>query len=202
MSRRIYILIVSMAALMLASCAGGAVSERERAYDRAHAITTGAFNDYWDHDLEKVIEVTTEAIAVDPEYAWPYSLRGAAKSALGRYDEAMKDLDKSLELSPAFTPAYVNRAILKIRTGRHAEAKADLALAIAHVPDNLTAIVYMAEALAMEGDIKQACRYVEKAITLGFNDLEVLEKRPGFQGLRLSECYSDVMRDVYDMSAP
>ena len=63
-----------------------------------------------------------KAIAAVPEMNSPgienyYNVRGYIFLSLGRYKQAMADFDKCLQLNPAFSYAYVNRAIAKINMG-------------------------------------------------------------------------------------
>ncbi len=52
-----------------------------------------------------------------PIRAYVYSVQGQAKYNDGRYDEAVGDFDKAIELHPKTTDAYYNRGLAKFRIG-------------------------------------------------------------------------------------
>ena len=67
------------------------------------------------------------------EAALRTSLAGAL-GALGRYDEAMVELDRALELEPLNVEAYHNRAVIRERRGETAAAVADYETALRYQP--------------------------------------------------------------------
>jgi tetratricopeptide (TPR) repeat protein len=60
--------------------------------------------------------------------------RGFAYLQAKRYEEALRDFDRALELNASDANAYVGRGTLLTRTGRHAAALADLTRAIEIAP--------------------------------------------------------------------
>ncbi|PVW13911.1 tetratricopeptide repeat protein [Marixanthomonas spongiae] len=57
---------------------------------------------------EKGIEILNEAIRIKPDYLGAYINRGAYKSSLEKYDQAISDYQKVLELDPKNTLATYN----------------------------------------------------------------------------------------------
>jgi tetratricopeptide (TPR) repeat protein len=62
-------------------------------------------------DFGRAIERLTDAIALDPDSANAFNLRGASLSDQGtRVDDAVRDLDRAIELDPGVALAWSNRA--------------------------------------------------------------------------------------------
>jgi hypothetical protein len=68
-------------------------------------------------EFEAAISCYTEAIALDPNYAAPYSNRGAAFAALNRCDEALASLDRAIGLVPDYPEAHFSRAVTLLLKG-------------------------------------------------------------------------------------
>jgi tetratricopeptide (TPR) repeat protein len=69
----------------------------------------------------------------------------------GRYDEAEGLLKRAIELDPGLAAARVSLGALRLRQGRHAEAREQLQQAAADAPENHLAHFHLAEALHREG---------------------------------------------------
>ena len=67
---------------------------------------------------------------MNPNDAYYYSNRGDSKKQLGRYEEAIKDYDKAIELNPNDAYYYSNRGDSKKQLGRYEEAIKDYDKAI------------------------------------------------------------------------
>lgn len=76
---------------------------------------------------EEIIELTTKAIMLDPDYASAYFFRGSALYKDNYCYWAEEDFTKAIELSPTFVSAYNDRALLYQKMNRHEEAAADFA---------------------------------------------------------------------------
>ncbi len=69
------------------------------------------------------------AIEIDPQFAGAWDNRGQTLYELGRYDEALQALDRSIELDPHLIDAWINKASVLKTLGRTTEADAALAKA-------------------------------------------------------------------------
>lgn len=90
-----------------------------------------------DGDYKGAVEDLSEAIRLNPHNHRYYSLRGVAYYETGRYEAAIQDENKSIELKPS-PPTLYNRAEAFYKTGKDREALDDLeyALKLAHeIPD-------------------------------------------------------------------
>jgi tetratricopeptide (TPR) repeat protein len=152
-----------------------------------------AYYSYWGSDWGKVIDLTTEAVELEPDHPWPYSMRGAANSAQGKHEEALLDLNKAIELSPDFFPAFTNRGLTYMRMGDFENSEKDLRIALKLNPADITSQVRLSEALSAQGKDEQACAYMMKAIRNGFKDMSILEEEDNFESLLFSKCFHDVM---------
>ena len=78
----------------------------------------------------KVISKPTKLIARDSLDAETYCERGAVYFESGRYDEAILDYKKAIEMNPKFAEAFYNRGIAYYRKGQDTLAISDYAKAI------------------------------------------------------------------------
>jgi Flp pilus assembly protein TadD len=89
--------------------------------------------------------------------------RGFTLNLMGRYQEAIIDLDQALVLGGHDAYAYSNRAFSHVRLGNLKDAKADLALAMELEPDG--SYGYLTEGIIhlQEGNKVKACASFERA---------------------------------------
>lgn len=183
--------IVMLAGLFL-SCAGNDFRE-DPARKRAHELTREAYKKYWTlQEFDKVISAATKAIESDPEYPLPYALRGAAYNAKEQPLRALPDLHRALGLSSDYTPAFISRGISYMQLKRYDMARKDFMAALELAPGNITSLVNMSQIYSVEDNMVMACRYLEKAVEMGFSDMQRLDSDPNFRKLRQSECYGEL----------
>jgi tetratricopeptide (TPR) repeat protein len=82
----------------------------------------------WD-DIDDALANLNRDIKLRPADAWGISSRGQIYLGLGRYDEALADLDRALELDPD-GETFGSRGQVYRLLGREEEARADFARAI------------------------------------------------------------------------
>jgi tetratricopeptide (TPR) repeat protein len=87
-------------------------------------------------DIEAKIFECDEAISQNPQDANALRQRGLLRARLGRYDEAMQDLDWTLKLAPEDAHAYGLRALVWTRKGDREGALRDFDEAIRLAPQN------------------------------------------------------------------
>lgn len=92
--------------------------------------------------------------------------RGFAYLQAKRYEEAMRDFDRALELNASDANAYVGRGTLLTRTGRHAAALADLTRAIEIDPRYAEAYAKRCFVSMMLEQPPQAASDCERAVAL------------------------------------
>jgi tetratricopeptide (TPR) repeat protein len=91
----------------------GIVSGVETPY--SYAIPSNALSTLLTHSGP--IEPLTQWRKRKPIRAYVYSVQGQIKYNINRYDEAIADLDKAIELNPKKADAYYNRGLSKFRLG-------------------------------------------------------------------------------------
>jgi tetratricopeptide (TPR) repeat protein/serine/threonine protein kinase len=91
-----------------------------------------------DHDDRGAIALAvtsfTGCILRRPEHGMAYACRGQSFSTLGRYDQAVADLSRALELDPNDDFSWSHRAIVWNKLGQHEKALADDSRAVALNP--------------------------------------------------------------------
>ena len=95
-----------------------------------------------------------------------YFLRGNASYDLGRYDLAIANYDKAIQLKPDYTEAYNNRGVAKAALGQHFVAISDYDKAIQLKPDYANAYNNRGVAKADLGQHFAAISDYDKAIQL------------------------------------
>ncbi len=93
-------------------------------------------------------------------------LRGRALYLLDRYEEALADLDRAIELGPDDKYALTYRGEVRTWIGRHGEALADLDQAIALDPDYSRAPASRGETYQLMGRYDEAVTDLTRAIEL------------------------------------
>ena len=103
-------------------------------------------------DVDKDIE------EIDTRLSQAYNNRGVAKLGLGRYYEALMDLNTSIEINPRNAEAYYNRGLVKKDLQRYEDSLTDLNTSIEINPRN-------AEAYYNRGLVKKDLQRYEDSLT-------------------------------------
>ena len=83
----------------------------------------------------EAVEAYRKLLRENPQDAGLYASLAGALGALGRYDESLKHLNKSIELEPLNIEAYHNRAVIYERQGRRDAAIQEYKTALRYNPD-------------------------------------------------------------------
>lgn len=102
------------------------------------------------------IENLAVAISWRPDFGWTYMLRAQALIGLGNYDAAADDLRRAQELGVDEYSLLVNRGALWTQAERYADARRDLARAVALRPELSLAHVNLAELYRRQQEFPQA----------------------------------------------
>jgi tetratricopeptide (TPR) repeat protein len=87
-----------------------------------------------DADLVAALDNFTRAAELDGDFPATYLARGRVLVALGRYDEAIADADRLIELRPEHPGGYAVRALARAETGDLTGAGEDIAVATRPLP--------------------------------------------------------------------
>jgi tetratricopeptide (TPR) repeat protein len=140
-------------------------------------------------DFNEAIRLVPK-IAADPRFSIFYSLRGQAFQGNKDYHLAIADYDQAIRLQPK-APRYNQLAWLlatcpkgELRDGKRAITLATKACELSKWKDG-TMIDTLAAANAEGGNLKEAIKWQQRAIELGYDDKE--EEKKGRQRLKLYE---------------
>src|SRR5262249_43431661 len=108
-----------------------------------------------------------------PDLIWVYLLRGFALGQMEDYSAAERDFDRAVQLKPNKAMLFVlynNRGVMRVgQKQSRQQGIQDLKKAVALRPDQYQAQASLAEAYRQGGDLDQACRHLEQAISLAGN---------------------------------
>ena len=138
-------------------------------------------------ELEEAMAHYTEAIATRPDFADAYHRRGVAKSALGKSEDGIKDLDQAIDIKPDFAQAYYNRGIMKSRLNRFEEAIKDFRKAIGIIPHHIDAWVNMIEAYRKSKMFDKALTEIKNAQNMNPDDKLLIGMVGGMKDLIKAE---------------
>jgi tetratricopeptide (TPR) repeat protein len=101
-----------------------------------------------------------------PDRAEAQANLGAALLEAGRYPEAVRSLQRALQLQPDYGDAHNNLGNALLALGRAEEAVASYRSALSHEPDNAEILTNLAQALLALGRIDESISTVRRALTL------------------------------------
>ena len=138
--------------------------------DYKYFLDNGIY-DIQDGKFEDAIEKINKSLELKKDWEIPYFYRAVAYQVLEKFDEAILDYTKALELNDKMTDAYYNRAkILLIRKDIENpdinRAVNDLEKAIELDPNFTEALYAMAAAQKKLENYKLALEYLDKVIEL------------------------------------
>jgi tetratricopeptide (TPR) repeat protein len=122
-------------------------------------------------DFEGGIEDINKSLELKNDWEIPYFYRAVAYQALEKFNDAMLDYTKSIQLNPKMTDAYYNRAKIilsrkDIDTPKVENAVLDLEKALALDENFIDALFAMAAAQKKLGDYHKSLEYLERLLKL------------------------------------
>ncbi len=122
--------------------------------------------------LGEAVEALGACVALRPEAPYAYSVRGLALAQQNHFDEAERDLDRAVQLSPDSRPSRLNRGVVYWNQKKYDAALADFE-AVLQPPKELRLI----EAAYYRGQLYLQLGQVPKAL----DDFDqVVAQRPEF----------------------
>lgn len=98
--------------------------------------------------------------------ALAYNMRGTFRCLRGQQDDALADLDKSLELDPAMTQSYVKRASMHLERGARDQAAEDLDRAVEQNDQDPDIYYHRAQLHFIHSEFQEAAKDYQKSIDL------------------------------------
>ncbi len=144
------------------------------------------------------ITLWTDVIRQYPNLAKPYNNRGILYAQIGKYDEALRDLNKSIILNPNLAETYNNRGLLFFSIRNYEKAITDFNQAInlnKNIPEFYNNRGY---AFYVIGDIEKAISDLDKACLLnpGYADAYLSRARCYLSLNKLNPALSDLSRAI------
>lgn len=132
-----------------------------------------------------------------PGFVWTYVLKGFAEGEMRQFDLAEADFQKAEELGfngPERYVMLVNRGVMRIRAGRHADAVVDLRAAVALKPDQFQAYVNLAQAYQNMKSYDAALATLDEAVARSPDQAVLYRARSQVQRLRSHD--AEALRDL------
>jgi tetratricopeptide (TPR) repeat protein len=148
-----------------------ALAARSRAGNAARAAVFAQAAQAWlmAGDANRAFAATTLALTLTPDDTELLIDRAVALGSLGRFGEAVADLDRALVADPARPEALVFRAAAWRHLDRAEPARRDIERALALEPDNAEALLERGILRQLAGDSEGARMDWERAIELAPN---------------------------------
>jgi TolB-like protein/Flp pilus assembly protein TadD len=153
-------------------------SSDQRSHARAHALIAFVYG-YQDR-FEEALGHAERAIELNPSDAMAIYRRGSALLWVGRFDEAIADMETAKRYEPP-AGTRTNLAIAYSATGRYREALAEADILLARAPQLPTLHALRAGALAQLGNLDEARREAEQVRRLS----------PGFRAENYATHFAD-----------
>lgn len=116
----------------------------------------------WDYEIKLLPDTADKA----------YYNRGMGFGIQGRYQLAIKDFSKAIEIHPKYSNAYNNRGNAYANLGDYRQAIRDFTRAIEVEPRNAEAYYNLGLAYSVLGNVEQANRYYKEAARLGLREAQ------------------------------
>ncbi|KAI0024163.1 import receptor [Xylariomycetidae sp. FL0641] len=98
--------------------------------------------------------------------ALAYNMRGTFRCLRGSQEEALKDMDKSIELDPSMTQSFVKRASMHLEMGARDKAAEDLEKAVQQNDQDPDIYYHRAQLHFIHGEFQDAAKDYQKSIDL------------------------------------
>ncbi|HTN74075.1 MAG TPA: tetratricopeptide repeat protein, partial [Pirellulaceae bacterium] len=115
---------------------------------------------------EQALGDFTIAVMSDPSKWKSLHNKGVSLALVGRYDDALEDLTKALELKNDYVNTWFNRAEVRYELGQYEDAAADYGEVIQRQPDDFGAFTGRGHAYFRLGDFEKALADYHRAVTL------------------------------------
>ncbi|PVI04920.1 mitochondrial precursor protein [Periconia macrospinosa] len=98
--------------------------------------------------------------------AFAYNMRGTFRYLKGDNDDALKDMDKSVELQPSLTQSFIKRASMHLELANPDAAEADFASALEQNKDDPDIYYHRAQLHFIKAEFGEAAKDYQKSIDL------------------------------------
>lgn len=150
---------------------GQLAPEAERTYSQARVLWRENFvlrakDGEVCRNPQKAVELLSRTIVLEPEYSPAYVRRAMALSDLNKFDAALADAGKAIQLAPT-AEHYAVRAAVSLKAGKTEAARRDIRRALK--ADDTKHMVWNTKALVefADNNTEEACESLATACSLG-----------------------------------
>lgn len=124
-----------------------------------------------EESMQRAIELLTEAIAIDPDYAALFAARAKALTLQDSYgwspgrpngDRALADVETALALDDTLSDAYAVRGLIRRTRGEADLALSDLQHALESNPSDIDARLWYSQTLVRTGQFRERFRQLQR----------------------------------------
>lgn len=149
---------------------GSEKKEHRRAHLRRHSSDKEGAHEV----LREIIEefgadpefYFNKAISIDPKYRQSYISLAKYKAENGRYDQAMKDVERAISLNPEMTDGYMVKGIICHLRGDNHAAITNFREIVMREADNLRAYSYISKCCNAAGRYQEAAEAADRGIAI------------------------------------
>jgi len=146
--------------------------------------------------IDKDIAKTQKALKRNPENPALHCKLGNLLYSKGASDEAISEYHKALTIDPECIQALYNLAMVyTVATKEYDNARALLQKIIRLRPDTMQAYYGIASLYARQHKIEESIAWLRKAVERGFNNWELLKTDKGWESIRGSSYYQELVED-------
>ncbi len=116
---------------------------------------------------QRSVQHFQQAIRLNPKYAKAIAAMALVKGRMGKFQDALNDLDRAISIQPGYAKAYSNRGVTRGALQQNQEAISDFSQAIRLDPRLADAYRNRGITREMTGDLKGACADWKIANALG-----------------------------------
>jgi len=117
-------------------------------------------------NVKELIKTATEAIKYQPNQYMSHYLLGKSYIAAGRYNDAVSELEISIDLKNDFAPAYFELGNAQYKKFNYSAAKINYKKAIYYDKDMIDAYNNLGVLLTLSGDLKGAESNLKKCVKM------------------------------------
>lgn len=167
-------------------------NERNLYSEKEEELYNEAYNLFFSNKYEEAIKKADILVGEFPQNAKGYNIRGIAKAYNGDYDGGIKDIDKSLQISPNYGYALFNKGLTYELYGNMEEAlkwyNKDL-----EIEEYEWTYYGIASIYGRKGDVDNTVKYLKKAIEINPEVKEEAKTEKDFNSVKLSEEFENLI---------
>lgn len=151
------------------------------------------YNAFSNKKYSEAISIQDEVIKEDASFYKAYNVKGIALCYLGKFDEGMKNIDKSLELNPGFGYARFNKA-LAYELFEHYDEAITWYNKNLEVENFIWSYYGIASIYGRRGDVDNTIKYLKIAIDINSSIKEEARNEEDFAPVRNSKEFQELIK--------